>query len=189
VRRLPALPPGERVSSVERWTDDYARLWQGVREQFTCSVDKTAQYMTWRYLSAPMAAPLCVGLQDGAGRLTALAVAVLHTERDPAGRPCAVHAEITELIADPPDDPRVRTLLLHLMHELDRLRVDSITATGLQACYHALLASVGFEHERSDALCMAVNLGSREATSRVVNAASPWYVSAGDGEALFAPAL
>jgi hypothetical protein len=184
VKRLPRrTSKTSDIFQLLKFTDDYSELWRRVRDRWSCSIDKDARYMNWRYLACPTLHPVCLGLNDKSGLLRAIAVGIVCVGLDRFQRPAGISGELAELIADDPADPAVEELLLHVMRALDRKRVDAVESTSLHPSLHPLLERVGFVKENSELYRVML------ATKDGIESEDSWYHTAADSDALYSPGL
>jgi hypothetical protein len=185
-RRAPAVPRDPRLVQLEGFGPDYAALWTRFAAGFAYGIDRTAEYMRWRYLDGPARSVEIWGLRERDGSLAGLLVIGERFELDAERRPCGTNGEILELIlADRADAAALRTLLAAAIHRLDRRGVDAVTATGLCSAYHAEMERLGFARE-SGAFKIGTRLDRALHPPAAIAREDAWYLSAADGEQLYA---
>ncbi|MGH7897258.1 MAG: GNAT family N-acetyltransferase, partial [Candidatus Binatia bacterium] len=72
-RRPPDGTPGEAASPLRGFDDSFDALWSEVRSTFPIAVERTQEYLRWRYAASNGMRAKIVGLEDG-GRLLAFAI-------------------------------------------------------------------------------------------------------------------
>jgi hypothetical protein len=183
-RVQPRPQTGFDVRPLDRFGDDYGRLWSAVHPAFARTLDKTPLYMNWRYVECPTCHPIRLGLYGPRG-LEAVAVGIVRAGLDRHRRPCATFGEIVELLAPDPLAPGTQALLTTLMRSLDRRRVDAITSTALSAAARPLLEHLGFVPRSCNEFAMVVRLQGSGGPKPQSDAQNSWYYTAGDGDSLY----
>lgn len=185
-RRPPPLPHEPRLVRLTGFGAGYAELWTTFAARFDYTVDRTPEYMQWRYLDGPATSLEIWGLQETDGSLGGLLVIGERFELADDRTPCGTSGEILELILrDPADTGALRTLLSLAIRRLDRRGVDAVTATGLCTAYHAELAHLGFARE-TGTFKIGTRLDRAAHPTSSLTRENAWYLSAGDGEQLYA---
>ena len=188
LRPVPLAQGGLDVRPIRRFEASYDALWERATRLIRYSIDKTSEYMNWRYVDCPTANPIRLGAFDARGRLTDIVVAAAYAEIDRYGRPCGTSGEILELIGDGNRPRTLEGLVVAAMRELARRGADTIGATGLTSSLHPLLERIGYVREESDRFVMGLRLDSVDALDESLQGEG-WYTTAGDGDALYATAL
>jgi len=176
------------IRSIERFDAGYDELWKRVGTSFECTIERDSTYMNWRYVEAPHHHPIRLGLYER-GRLAAVAIATHWTEKDFLGDPCAVHADIVELLAEDLESSSVMQLVQELLRALDRRhRVDTVGAFACSPQYSSLFTRLGFEAKEDPRFAMAVNW-SGDVSEQSLNHRLSWYASSSDTDCLYACSL
>lgn len=150
------LPASTHIRPIDRFDADADALWHRVSAPLTFTIERTAQYLNWRYTDMPTQRSIRLGLFEH-GRLTAVAVGILRAKPDRAMLPCVRVGEITELIADDPPSSAVASLISTLCARLDRHTPDVLTAGPLTPATSAALQRLGFTTRTSDEFEAAVS--------------------------------
>lgn len=172
------------IRPIARFDAAYDDLWRLASVPLAFTIEKTSDYMNWRYVDCPTLNSVRLALHAPDGRLLGIAATIVRTETDSAGRPCESFGEIVELIGDTADPSVLEPLLIAAMHALDRRRVDAITATGLSPALHPMMERLGFIRRSDDAFALAVKPGPALAASALLLADRTYY-TAGDGDSLY----
>ena len=184
-RPVPALDGAPQLCALTAFDARYDALWRQFAEHAPRGLDKDARYMTWRYLEAPVHSVHSYGVAGAEGTLTAAVVLGSCTQLDDARRPCGTTGEILELIVrDPENRDLVTGCLVRAIELLDRAGVDNVRTTGLCKTYHRALLDLGFARDDAARHRLAVNLADNDLGDE-----HEWYVSAGDGDQLYATLL
>lgn len=174
------------IRPIERFDASHDELWSRVRPRFRATLDKDSTYMNWRYVDCPtLRAPIRLGLHRE-GRLVAVAVAGVHVLLDDRDSPCGADGEVLELIADEPAGAESAALLSRACRELERAGVDAIGATGCDPAMRQALERLGFERERHERFDCLVLFDPADEARAGVDSPEGWYLTAGDGDGLYA---
>ena len=186
---LPPTRGGFDIRPLRRFGAAYDALWERAQQRFTASLDRHHEYMNWRYVDCPTLSPTCLGLFRSGDELVGVAVGLVRSERDWTGKPCATHGTLAELIMGTTDTEPAEALVAATMQQLDRRGVDTLEAIGFEPVHGPLFENMGFSQQKSEELAVRISLpgGSRQGAGTARGEC--WYLSAGDGDALYAPAL
>lgn len=181
---IPTRPSDTSPEPLRTFDAAYDDLWAEFAARYPWGIDKSSAYMKWRYLDVPAGTIRVWGVRRSE-RLDAIVITGICTELDHERRPGGTTGEILELIArDPDDHDLVASCLVHALTVLDRACVDTVRATGLCTAYHEPLRQLGFAVDEGARHQIAVHLPGQD-----LGPDDAWYVSAGDGDQLYATLL
>ncbi len=171
---------GVEVRPMDRFGEAYEELWQKACLRCPNSLDKTAEYMNWRYLDQPQGQALCLAAHRPNGELTGILVAAAISAFDSHKRPCGCDGEILELIVEQPS--LAEPLLTRAVDVLDRQKVDRVAATGLSQDLGLVLLEMGFLAVEEERLAASMVVSGGEA---LPDSPESWYWTGGDGDGLY----
>lgn len=181
------LPGGDGTGTIrvlDRFGDDYDRLWQSASVGLRTTVERDAAYMNWRYCDLPGQHAIRVGWIHPETGLGAVCVGLVRVRLDRFGSPCARIGEVVELVGTEPT--ALKRVLSAAMRALDEERVDAITSARQRTCVREVLREAGFierhDGEFSGAISAPGKIGSLDGADAVL-------YSAGDGDCLFTIAI
>lgn len=181
---MPSRPTGVDVRPIDRFGSDYESLWRRASGSLSVTVEKTSEYMNWRYVGCPIANPTRLGLFQATGELSGVAIAVVRAEGANSLPPCERHGEIVELLYDPAQPTVLPALLRAIAWALDRQQVDSIAINGASARVSEVAREAGFATYQSDEYSAAVKLEDRGGLENLL-VLGDTYLMAGDGDSLY----
>lgn len=189
-RRPPAKPSDDRMVRLDSFGPAYDRLWQVFAAGFAYCLERSSEYMRWRYLEGPAQKIETWALQRGDGELDGVLVIGERTLLDAESRPCGTIGEILELILrDATDRDDLETLLATAVNRLDRRGVDDVTATGLCKRYHATMQDFGFAVQSGGPFRISVHFDPERHPPAALQRDDAWYLSAADGDQLYTALL
>ena len=163
---------------------DYAELWATASAVHHFGLDKTRDYMNWRYIDGPGRSVRVHALQDARG-LAGVLVTGVCAEAGPGLAPGNTVGEILELIVrDPEDHEFVAAAIANAVTLLGNANVDSVRTTGLSTHYHEPLTDLGFQLDETSPHQLTINFDGSPQSSEV-GPMDKWYLSAGDGPQLY----
>ena len=177
------------IRRIQRFESDYDALWDDACKEIRFSIDKTSTYMNWRYVDSPAAAPCRLGLYSADENLVGIIVGGIHQHWDQSGRTIGIDGEILELILGDVAGTIAVELIGAAVNELGGSRAEIIGANGLRAKYNSVLAEFGFRQLPSDRYSLSALLDSAARKSENLAQRDDWYVSAGDGDVLYATSI
>ncbi len=177
------------IRRIQRFESDYDALWDNACKRFRLSIDKTSTYMNWRYVDSPAAAPCRLGLYSADEKLVGVIVGGIHQQWDESGRAIGIDGEVLELILGGASDAIAGELIRAAVNELGGLGAEIIGASGLRTKYNAVLTDIGFRQLPSDRYSLSALLEGAARKSDSLARRDDWYVSAGDGDVLYATSV
>jgi GNAT superfamily N-acetyltransferase len=138
-----SLAPDIRLERETQLPAAYGKLWEDVRQQYDFAVERSNDYLTWKYAEQPGIRPLLVSAYGPGGELAGCLIAGWYEHLGIRGVISARGVRILETLTRKDDDELVAHLVLSALNEYERegLRPAVIlgkAATGFDNLYQRL---------------------------------------------------
>lgn len=166
--------PGVRVASIDRFTDAFDALYDRVAPQLGISVERTKDYLNWRFCDKPFSAYRRLAATDEHGGL--LGYLVSKTVRDSSG----AAGEIVDVLFLPDRPDVLAALVGAALREFEAVRASSVKILCSSSRATRVLSRMGFIRARRDDYFMVTNVG--ELGDVPATEISGWYITLSDAD-------
>ena len=169
-----ARPLNAEVRLIQRFDDSFTELWESLAPKFALAVRRDANYLNWKYATAPHVRYSIVALLQQ-GRTAGYAV-YRHVQ-EPRGRVTL----LADFLADPDDEHGVSTLLRWVDQEARQADSDKIRTFATNASFRRVLRRSGYFQVKST-MEFVVKVNGIDVTQDFYDSTDGWHVTLGDSD-------
>ena len=168
------------INEIKHFESRHDRLWQEIKESYTCVVVRDSSYLNWKYVDQPGQDFIRLEMLDN-GKVVAVAVLML---REPGANSPYLYrrAFIVELIASPLDSITVKSVLELIRQRCLQLDLDSIVFELINEKIEKELASFGFIKRDPTRFLWICTDNNDEKRNEIVTNGRNWLVTKGDSD-------
>jgi predicted N-acetyltransferase YhbS len=167
-------PLRAEVRLIQRFDDSFNVLWEELAPKFAFAVRRDAAYLNWKYVSAPHVRYSIAMLRRDDRNIGYAVYRHLH---EPRGRVTL----LVDFLADPDDEPALRTLFHWIDREARQADSDKIRTFALHANFRRLLKRSGYFQVRSTMEFVA-KVNAVDASPEFYEDTDSWHVTLGDSD-------
>ena len=167
-------PLNAEVRVIRRFDESFTELWEAVAPKFDLAVRRDANYLNWKYATAPhVRYSLVALLRDG----RTAGYAVYRHVQEPRGRVTL----LADLLADPDDEDGVAALLRWVDQEARQADSDKIRTFVTNATFRRQLRRSGYFQVKST-MEFVVKVNDINVAQDFYDSTDRWHVTLGDSD-------
>jgi hypothetical protein len=167
-------PLAAEVRVIPRFDESFTGLWERLAPAFAFSVRRDANYLNWKYVSAPHVRYTIAALRRDD---KTIGYAVYRHVHEPRGRVTL----LVDFLADPDDAAGFSTLLRWIDREARRADSDKIRTFALHAGFRKIIRRSGYFQVKSSVQFVA-KVNGLEVPSTYYQELDDWHVTLGDSD-------
>lgn len=167
-------PLGAEVRLLHRFDDSFTALWETLAPKFALAVRRDAQYLNWKYVSAPHVRYTIAALRRDDRNVGYAVYRHLH---EPRGRVTL----LVDFLCDPDDETGFATLLGWVDREARQADSDKIRAFAMHAGFRRLLKRAGYFQVKSS-VQFVTKVNAMDLPPSFYQNTDGWHVTLGDSD-------
>jgi GNAT superfamily N-acetyltransferase len=167
-------PLGAEVRLIQRFDESFTELWESLAPKFDFAVRRDAQYLNWKFVSAPHIRYVIAALRRDDRNV---GYAVYRHFVEPRGKVTV----LVDFLADPDDAAGLRTLLGWVDREARQADSDKIRAFAMHAGFRRMLKRSGYFQVKSTVQFVA-KINGVDVPASFYEDTDRWHVTLGDSD-------